>query len=438
MADKRIDDLTDGGVVQSGDNVHIVRGLNSRKAKLGTAASSAVTDFATAAQGGKADTAVQPARQVGAGTGLTGGGDLSADRTLALSSGSIASLAKADTAVQPGALGTAAAKNTGTAAGNVPLLDSSGLLPTSTLPAIAITDTFEVASQAAMLALSLAEQGDVAVRSDLNKTFILKQGPYSTLANWVELKTPTDAVLSVASRTGAVTLSNSDVGLGNVDNTSDANKPVSTAQLTALNLKASLASPALTGSPTAPTQTAGDNSTKIATTAFVAAAAGGGGGVWVDRKVVQTVSGSTTGPAGSTAYTYSSGTPPTTSIRQIIDGATLSYSAKRTSAPLRVHYACDALISVGSSSSGSGDMVIALYRDSGPNAIDWQAIAVNGLLALGASGIVRLDHWFNIVAPDAASHTYTVAIISRWANSTAFATEASNLTRRLFEVEEAA
>ena len=37
------------------------------------------------------------------------------------------------------------------------------------------------------------------------------------------------------------------VELGNVDNTSDANKPVSTAQLTALNLKANLASPTFTG-----------------------------------------------------------------------------------------------------------------------------------------------------------------------------------------------
>lgn len=38
-----------------------------------------------------------------------------------------------------------------------------------------------------------------------------------------------------------------DVGLANVDNTSDANKPVSTAQQTALNLKANLASPTFTG-----------------------------------------------------------------------------------------------------------------------------------------------------------------------------------------------
>lgn len=50
-------------------------------------------------------------------------------------------------------------------------------------------------------------------------------------------------------------LAKSDVGLGNVDNTSDANKPVSTAQKAALDLKAPLASPAFTGTPTAPTPT---------------------------------------------------------------------------------------------------------------------------------------------------------------------------------------
>lgn len=44
-------------------------------------------------------------------------------------------------------------------------------------------------------------------------------------------------VQSVASKTGAVTLDKSDVGLGNVDNTSDADKPISTATQTALNAK---------------------------------------------------------------------------------------------------------------------------------------------------------------------------------------------------------
>lgn len=58
------------------------------------------------------------------------------------------------------------------------------------------------------------------------------------------------AVSSVSGRTGAVTLTSSDVGLANVNNTSDAAKPISTATQTALNAKAPLASPAFTGTPT--------------------------------------------------------------------------------------------------------------------------------------------------------------------------------------------
>lgn len=46
-----------------------------------------------------------------------------------------------------------------------------------------------------------------------------------------------NTVTSVAGKTGAVTLAKNDVGLGSVDNTSDASKPVSTAQQAALNGK---------------------------------------------------------------------------------------------------------------------------------------------------------------------------------------------------------
>jgi hypothetical protein len=87
---------------------------------------------------------------------------------------------------------------------------------------------------------------------------------------------------TVATLTGSQTLTNKtitaplglvkgDVGLGNVDNTTDANKPVSSATQTALDLKAPLASPALTGVPTAPTAAAATNTTQIATTEFVRA-----------------------------------------------------------------------------------------------------------------------------------------------------------------------
>lgn len=54
------------------------------KPTFGTAAAAATGDFATSTQGGKADTAVQPAREIVTGTGLTGGGNLSADRTHAI------------------------------------------------------------------------------------------------------------------------------------------------------------------------------------------------------------------------------------------------------------------------------------------------------------------------------------------------------------------
>jgi hypothetical protein len=68
-------------------------------------------------------------------------------------------------------------------ANGVATLDSNAKIPTSQLPALAITDTSVVASQAAMLALT-AEVGDVAVRTDLNKSFILKTAGASTLGNW--------------------------------------------------------------------------------------------------------------------------------------------------------------------------------------------------------------------------------------------------------------
>lgn len=151
-------------------------------------------------------------------------------------------------------------------------LDGAGKLDGGQLPALAITETFVVADEAAMLALT-AQQGDVAVRADIDTTYILTAEPASTLANWQELLSPTaGAVTSFNGRTGAVvpqsgdytpaqvgaepsitagttaqywrgdktwqTLNKAAVGLGNVDNTSDVDKPISTAQQTALDGKA--------------------------------------------------------------------------------------------------------------------------------------------------------------------------------------------------------
>lgn len=69
-----------------------------------------------------------------------------------------------------------------------------------------------------------------------NGDFLIHNG-----TKW-ERSAGTDAVVSVNGQQGIVTLSKNDIGLGSVDNTSDLNKPISTATQTALNLKANDAS----------------------------------------------------------------------------------------------------------------------------------------------------------------------------------------------------
>jgi len=88
---------------------------------------------------------------------------------------------------------------------------TGGKIDVSVLPAIALTDTFTVSSESAMLALT-AETGDIAIRTDVSKTFVLSATPATTLANWKELLSPTGGVTSVNGQTGVVTLTASDVG----------------------------------------------------------------------------------------------------------------------------------------------------------------------------------------------------------------------------------
>lgn len=75
------------------------------------------------------------------------------------------------------------------AALGVATLDANMQLVTSQLPDLAITDVFVVANQAEMLALSSADTGDVAIRTDINKTFILSADDASVLSNWKDLLT---------------------------------------------------------------------------------------------------------------------------------------------------------------------------------------------------------------------------------------------------------
>lgn len=121
----------------------------------------------------------------------------------------------------------------------------TGTLGTAQLPPLAINEVFTAANQTAMLALT-AQRGDMAIRTDIGETYVLSTDSPATLADWKMITSPGN-VTSVAGRQGAVVLTKSDVGLSNVDNTSDASKPVSTAQQTALNAKENTITAGTTG-----------------------------------------------------------------------------------------------------------------------------------------------------------------------------------------------
>jgi hypothetical protein len=124
-------------------------------------------------------------------------------------------------------------------------------------------NTFSIADGA----ITSAKIADGAiVDADVNASAAIAQSKISGLTTDLAAKAP----LASPTFTGTVAgITKSMVGLGNVDNTTDAAKPISTATQTALDLKANLASPTLTGTPLSTTAAADTNTTQIATTAYV-------------------------------------------------------------------------------------------------------------------------------------------------------------------------
>jgi hypothetical protein len=89
-----------------------------------------------------------------------------------------------------------------------------GVVPTSQIPAIAISEYLgAVASQSAMLVLS-GQRGDWCIRTDSGSAgaWILAGEPSSTLASWVQIPMPAVPVQSVNGQTGTVILGPGDIG----------------------------------------------------------------------------------------------------------------------------------------------------------------------------------------------------------------------------------
>ncbi|WP_426716525.1 hypothetical protein ACEN19_00030 [Corynebacterium auriscanis] len=109
-----------------------------------------------------------------------------------------------------------------------------GKVPTSQLPAVALTKPFVVSDRSAMLKLT-AEEGDVAViTSGVDKgTYMLGTGAASAFASWVRLASPDGAVSSVNGQTGVVNLSAADVGAAPVPDFNEVREVVTNFLLTA-------------------------------------------------------------------------------------------------------------------------------------------------------------------------------------------------------------
>ena len=108
----------------------------------------------------------------------------------------------------------------------VATLDGSGLVPATQLPSY-VDDVLEFNSIGNFP--TPGETGKIYVETDTNQTYRWSGSTYIQIAS--------GAVQSVNGQTGIVNVTKTDVGLGNADNTSDVNKPISTATQTALDGK---------------------------------------------------------------------------------------------------------------------------------------------------------------------------------------------------------
>lgn len=107
-------------------------------------------------------------------------------------------------------------------------LGGDGKVPSNQLPSY-VDDVLEYANLATFPVTGIS--GVIYVALDTNKAYRWGGSSYIYITS--------GAVDSVAGKTGVVTIDKTDVGLANVDNTSDANKPISSATQTALDNKAS-------------------------------------------------------------------------------------------------------------------------------------------------------------------------------------------------------
>lgn len=136
--------------------------------------------------------------------------------------------------------GTASALNTGTTNGTIPVIGAGNKLPSSVIPAVALSSVQSAASQVAQLALT-TEEGDVVVRTDTGRTYIKNAGTAGTMADFTEMPA-IGVITSVNGQQGIVVIGKADVGLANVQNVDTTNAGnITTGNLPAAQMQTNVA-----------------------------------------------------------------------------------------------------------------------------------------------------------------------------------------------------
>lgn len=209
----------------------------------------------------------------------------------------------------------------------------------------------------------------------------------TTLANALVKSNNLSDLTNVAAAKTNLSLVKADVGLGNIDNVSDVNKPVSTAQAaadatvaanaaSATALKANIASPTFTGVPAAATATVGTNTTQLATTAFVLANGVAAG--------VSSIAGN------SGAFTLASGLTNATNVLKVDASVLRGYLAGLTLSTAGASATFG--ISVGTAVDGTSTDFMKLASAYTKTVSPW--VVGNGNGALDTAGITAT--WYHV------------------------------------------
>ena len=248
----------------------------------------------------------------------------------------------------------------------------------------------------------------------------------------IDLKAP----LASPSFTGTVSgITKSMVGLANVDNTTDANKPVSTAMQTALDLKAPLASPTFTGTITAGAITipstdgttgqvlATDGSGTLswttpssgATTYSVGDTAQGGKVIWVDATGQHGLVVAMEDAAGSVAIDWNAGTASNGFNLETLAQSSGIYAGKMNTA---------IIIAAHAAAANNGNNFAAracneyTYTQNGVTYADWYLPSKDELHLINTSGVAPNLYSYNYWSSTEydANNAY-VEVLSNYANN---------------------